>query len=386
MNKKYIIFAPSFDENVGGVIAMHRLCHILNEQGENAFLWHDEVSPFNVCSSFNTPTIFTKDLNDFIVIYMEVVSANPLNCPHVVRWFLNKPGFFTGNINYGENELYFFFQEVFKDSSYAAKHKLYVTYFIKHIYKNNKRGDREGSCYMMRKGRGRKIVHDHGNSIQIDGLPHDELALIFNKTKFFYCYDLHSAYTYFASLCGCIPIVIPQEGLSEFEWQPEERLRYGVAYGDTIQQVEYAKSTSNKLALLIDELELESNKYVENFISVSQTVFKGIKKSQKQLINEQIPYILKLKSTKNKIVFFGASEALRTLVSVLNIENIQCDYIVDNDLKKHGTIFLGKKVYNPNVLFESNDLFDVLITSSFHNEISTQLKLFSTVENVYSIF
>lgn len=386
MNKKYIIFAPSFDENVGGVIAMHRLCHILNEQGENAFLWHDEVSSFNVCSSFNTPTIFTKNLNDFIVIYMEVVSANPLNCPHVVRWFLNKPGFFTGNINYGENELYFFFQEVFKDPNYAANHKLYVTYFIKHIYKNNKREDREGSCYMMRKGRGRKIVHDLGNSIQIDGLPHDELALIFNKTKFFYCYDLHSAYTYFASLCGCIPIVIPQEGLSEFQWQPEERLRYGVAYGDTTQQVEYAKSTSNKLALLIDELELESNKYVENFISVSQTFFKGIKKSQKQIINEQFPYVSKFKSTKNKIVFFGASEALRTLVSVLNIDNIQCDYIVDNDFKKHGTIFLGKKVYNPNVLFESNDLFDVLITSSFHNEISTQLKLFSTVENVYSIF
>ncbi|MBH0042952.1 hypothetical protein [Pseudoalteromonas sp. SWXJZ10B] len=386
MNKKYIIFAPTYNENVGGAIAMHRLCHLINKLGGDAYLWDDGESNFKTCEAFDTPTIFTTNLQDYIVVYMDVVSGNPLSCPHIVRWFLNKPGFFTSNINYGANELYFFFQEVFKDPNYAAQHRLYVMYFIKNLYKNNRRKDRVGSCYMMRKGLGRTIVHDLNNSILLDGKPHHELALIFNRTKYFYCYDLHSAYTYFASLCGCIPIVIPQEELNEFEWQPEERLRYGIAYGNTVKQVEYAKKTTHKLAQLIAEFEQESEKHVENFISVSRKFFKGAQKSQEQLKNERLPYISGLKLAKNKIILFGASETLRTFNSVFTIEDIQFEFIIDNDSNKHGTTFLNKDVYNPNVLFKCDELFDVLITSSFHNEIKQQLASFDNIENIYSIF
>lgn len=36
--KKYIITAPSFVPNSGGIIVLHRLCHLLNEAGQEDHL------------------------------------------------------------------------------------------------------------------------------------------------------------------------------------------------------------------------------------------------------------------------------------------------------------------------------------------------------------
>ena len=35
---KYIIVAPSYDENNGGCVVLHKLCDLLNSQGEKAVL------------------------------------------------------------------------------------------------------------------------------------------------------------------------------------------------------------------------------------------------------------------------------------------------------------------------------------------------------------
>ncbi|WP_462150947.1 hypothetical protein [Pseudoalteromonas xiamenensis] len=268
---------------MGGAIAIHRLCDLLNQEGCEAYLWSSRNYPIKKCDEFNTPELITNELNDFIVVYMDVVSGNPVGCPNVVRWFLNKPGFFTEHINYGVNELYFHFQEVFKHPLYPSENLLYVVYFLKNIYFNKNLKNRAGSCYMLRKGRGRKIIHDLTDSILIDDKGHQEIADIFNSRKYFYCYDLHSAYTYFASLCGCTPIVIPENSLSEHEWQPDERLRFGVAYGDSELQISYAKKTANELKLLLEQLEKESLKYVRNFIELSQKFFKKIAKHRLKL-------------------------------------------------------------------------------------------------------
>ncbi|MBQ4849016.1 hypothetical protein [Pseudoalteromonas sp. MMG012] len=385
MNKKYIIFAPSYDENVGGSISMHRLCHLINEKGAEAYLWHDGKSNFNKCSSFNTPEIFTDKVNDYIVVYMDVVSGNPISCPHVVRWFLNKPGFFSGKISYGVSELYFRFQDTFSHEKLPSE-KLYVAYFVKHYYSKKNHENREGSCYMMRKGRGREIVHDVADSVLIDGLSHEETAMVFNKSKYFYCYDLYSAYSSFAAMCGCIPIVIPEEGLSESNWQPDTRLRYGIAYGDSESQILYAKETARNLLMLIEQLEFESEANVEKFIERTQEHFRHIKKSVHQIELESPYYFQALRESKNKVVVFGASESLRTLVFTLDSESVDWHYIVDNDPLKSGSKLFGKQVYLPQNLFCTEHEFDVLIVSIFHLEIREQLLSFSQVRNVYSVY
>ena len=95
---KFIIYAPPFDENSGGNVLLHRLCDLLNKEGESAYirLW-DMPQPNNsgIYGSFNTPLAKISDLSDnTIVVYPEVVSGNPLMAKNVVRWLLYHPGFF----------------------------------------------------------------------------------------------------------------------------------------------------------------------------------------------------------------------------------------------------------------------------------------------------
>ncbi|MCK5424804.1 MAG: hypothetical protein KAI89_05485, partial [Emcibacter sp.] len=157
----YIIYAPSFSENNGGCIVLHKLCHMLNQLGERAFLWpmepvykprmRDRVlsflkpKPFEVNKEFNTPVATPKDLNDnSIVIYPEIINGNPLKHKNVVRWFLHKPGHHTGKVEYGENELYFIFDQYCDDPSLNnnPENELFLVQ-LNPAYKNNN-GNRSG--------------------------------------------------------------------------------------------------------------------------------------------------------------------------------------------------------------------------------------------------
>lgn len=121
----FIIYAPAYKDDSGGIIVLHKLCHLLNELGHQAYLWPNQFGvrptlwkkikrslkkfPYHTNSEYNTP-IANKSLfhENSIVVYSEVDYGNPLAAKNVVRWLLHKPGFHTGVINYGKNELTFF--------------------------------------------------------------------------------------------------------------------------------------------------------------------------------------------------------------------------------------------------------------------------------------
>ena len=63
--KKFIIFAPSYSENVGGIICLHKLCSLLNQSGYEAYL-HPSMIP----DGFD---LYSYNLNDADTI------ANNLN-------------------------------------------------------------------------------------------------------------------------------------------------------------------------------------------------------------------------------------------------------------------------------------------------------------------
>ena len=94
MNKPYIIFAPSFVKNSGGILVLHKLCHILNQLGENAYIYHHDIDRKNYYqtnSSYFTPIADESVLrSDPIVIYSEIVNGNPLGSKNVVRWMKEK--------------------------------------------------------------------------------------------------------------------------------------------------------------------------------------------------------------------------------------------------------------------------------------------------------
>ena len=135
MRKKFLIMAPPYSENDGGGIVLHKLCDELNRLGCDAYLIPMGVNfefDFNHFSKsilkiagglsryfkkltlnpiFKTPVMALADvkklnLDDWLVVYPETVFGNPVQARHVVRWFLHHPGFHTGKIFFGTNELY----------------------------------------------------------------------------------------------------------------------------------------------------------------------------------------------------------------------------------------------------------------------------------------
>lgn len=298
MKKKFIIFSPGFREDSGGIIALHTLCNLINAENRQAYLWpagkprYDKKIPFisiykivkywvrrhdkqyKTFKLFNTPMAKYSDLKDAIVVYPEITSGNPLLANNVVRWFLHKPGFHSGEVNYGAGELYFYYQEAFNDIKINPNpdNKLQVLMVLDDIYKQKNFGERKGTCYILRKGQNREMVHDTNESILIDGLSHEEIAKVFNSVEMCISYDLHTMYSSYAALCGCINVVVPEENLSKEEWRPEEERRYGVAYG--FDDIEHAIETRSKVLPLLQKKVKESKESVRNFIVKCDDFFK----------------------------------------------------------------------------------------------------------------
>lgn len=261
------IYTSPYDENTGGIIALHRLCHVINTATEHkAFLiGHTWSHPFfkrlrykikkknilTVKDGWNTPVWSKRSFpKDVVVIYPEVVEGNPLNIKNVVRWFLHQPGFHTGKVVYGQNELFFKFNSAINDFQRTqcklAEHELKVIYYPIETYANQHAVRDIDCCYMVRKGQDKPHVHPQG-ALCLDGKSHREIAEIFNRAKQFISYDDYTAYSLFAVLSGCESIVVPADGVSLLDWYPNVSDRYGLAYGFSQEQREWAAQTKSEV-------------------------------------------------------------------------------------------------------------------------------------------
>lgn len=304
---KFIIFSPSYSDTNGGAIVLHKLCHELNTLGYQAFLYpayktwimHQAfwLKPllsvlwgrikgslfrrYKTHDQFNTPVFNGKNKKidgDFVVIYPESVVGNPLNSKYVVRWLLHQPGYHTGMIGYGNNELYFdyfAFSYDFKlPFSTVSPHRLYLAHLPLDLYNLHDalpESSRSGLAYCLRKGIGRPLVHETDGAILIDGLPHDEVAKIFKRIKTFISYDTKTAFSMFAALCGADSVVIPQENVTMEQWAPDLREVYGIAYG--FENLDWARSTRKLMADHIEEKNIKTHLQIKQFINDVNTYF-----------------------------------------------------------------------------------------------------------------
>ncbi len=274
---RYVIYSPTFEEDNGGAIALHRLCDLLNRNGVKSCIYPMKphfrgmiplkfldnmavaimekilVRKFRTCDAFDTPLCFDFDPNNDIVVYPEVTIGNPLGAKNIVRWLLHKPGYFVDDFYFGEDDLFFYYQKAFLSGADITNigGELKIIY-LHEAYITEGTYARDGTCYILRKGKGRNIVHNLDDSTLIDGLSHIEIAAIFNRSRVCISYDMYTMYSRYAAACGCLSIVIPDPAMDKYHWRPEENLRWGIAYG--FDDVEWARTTQNKvLPALINE-------------------------------------------------------------------------------------------------------------------------------------
>ena len=264
MKKKVLIISPRYQENSGGVVALHKLCSILNKIGYESFL-HPYFESYHLPKNdlknsflsfldrrikyslrgyktnpiFETPVLYsTKDINwdEWIIVYPETVVGNPLGAKHIVRWLLHNPGYHLGDFLYGPGELYFKFSSGISDfhfpGSLTSSMNLKVIHYPLEFYNTkNVSSQRSGTAYCIRKGKNKPIEHHLKDSYLIDDKSHKEVSEIFKKVKTFISYDTLTAYSVFAVLCGCQSVVIPDPGVTIDEWYPDPADRHGISYG-----------------------------------------------------------------------------------------------------------------------------------------------------------
>ncbi len=253
---KFVVYAFPYESDRGGNIALLLLCERLRELGADAYIW-PATTPYSLVprnlkgvgktarrllqlltghkfptGPFPVPIATRQIVDESVVIYPEIVAGNPIRGKKIVRWFLHRPGHHTGKINYGGNELYFFYQDAFNDTDINpySSNRLTVTYHHP-AYKNLHADNRRGTCVLVRKGSDRLDHIELRSNMIIDGMSHENVAEIFNGTNYLQSLDLYSMYSVFAAMCGCTPVIEPKPGVSKEQWFPREEDRYGLAYG-----------------------------------------------------------------------------------------------------------------------------------------------------------
>lgn len=258
-----IIAAPSYNESVGGIVVLHKLCHILNELGYNSSLIPTEKLAGGLYQIHTNPkynTKLTTEINQEkdIIIYPEIQEGNPWGVKNVVRWILNSyhtPDDQNYMVTWSDSDYWVYYDDVWYDG-FREKNMLYIRETKLEKFKNyNIKRDIE-ACFTYRKNHHLKesLVKIHPKeALEIPKHISDEALLeIFNRSKRFYCYDTESYLSELASLCGCESIVVPHE-TAKFNKTP----RWGVAYG--VENLQFALDTREKLIKTLIQQELDNN-------------------------------------------------------------------------------------------------------------------------------
>ncbi len=233
MNKlNYYIWAPDFDPHSGGILALNKLSHNLRSIGETSFL----VSRTSDPSLDIVKTNKISNNSNTVMIYPEIITGNPFGTKNVVRWLLNTPGVIAGDGIYEDKDLVFKYNDFFEYSGDNEVSGILTAYDFDLSFWKDLKGPRRGQCFMIKKGYKRVHNMHDPKAMQIDGWERqggNELLLkIFNSFETFVSYDTCTFVSVFAALCGCIPIVIPEPGVTREEWCSKiPLLRHGVAYG-----------------------------------------------------------------------------------------------------------------------------------------------------------
>lgn len=194
---------------------------------------------------------FNKDKT--VVLYPDVIFGNPLKAKMVIRWLLyfNR---YTNSAQYSKDDLFIAYRKKFNDITLNPEENIVkIGYFNKNLYRRYNYSERKGNCYLLRKGKNRPDIPKEFDGPVFDNNMSDEKWVeILNQCKYCYSYDTQTFYNYIAAICGCIPIVMMEQNKSIDDYIGPEDDHYGIAFGNTDDQIKYAIDTRKILESKLD--------------------------------------------------------------------------------------------------------------------------------------
>lgn len=279
--KKFVISTHGFDFGIGGLKVLHKLCHLLNENGYDAYLIPVHFDhPFTIYENYNTK-IITQDildnLDDCIVVYPESWYGNYLNAPNVVRWMIGLPS--ESHIKtWSDKDLWFWYIPQYITDVYNKDKDnfLYVGEQHREIFFDQK-VERNSICWTLRKAQDFITPNQYIHPKDGIFIPYQAagdligLANIFNKSKEFYCYDNYTYLPIQALMCGTDSIVIPN-GFTKEQFINGFELNKYVAFG--LDDLNRAKNIRNEFYHHLDDIENKTINQLHEFVNKCYDYFK----------------------------------------------------------------------------------------------------------------
>lgn len=277
--KKFVISTHGFDMGIGGLKVLHKLCHLLNVRGHDAYLVPVNFDvPFGIYDGYQTKLItqeILENLNDAIVIYPESWYGNYLNAPNVVRWMLGFP--YEQHVNtWNDTDLWFWYLPYFYTGQFP-KHTdnfLYVGEMHRDIFYDMQQ-ERDGICWTLRKSKvsSDKYIHPDGTFIPYHAAGDlVGLSKLFNSKEKFYCYDNYTYLTIQSLMCNTDTVVIPDGSSTHEDFIKGFELNKYIAYGEN--DLRRAQDIRNEFFDHLEEIENNTLTQLDIFVEKCYAYFK----------------------------------------------------------------------------------------------------------------
>ena len=266
----FIIYAPIYARNSAGIYALYKLEKDLNDNGQIAFVTLWKNTNFYISPVLNVPIIpnvIALDIikcQNAIVIYPEVIPGNPLNAKNIVRWIMNKPGYFgIGDLKFNFNEKIFMYGNSF--NKYITENEIAGELTLPTIdidlFTYDKDIEKTDITVYTGKLQFKKgFIDKYDNLITRTSPSREEIAKILKRTKVLYTFDCVTNIVNEARLCGCEVVYIPNDQ-QELDIDSNEFGSYGLHKFIDVQTLKY---DYNKIAYEMQKnVKLQNKKYLK---------------------------------------------------------------------------------------------------------------------------
>jgi hypothetical protein len=281
----FYIETPGYTALSGGVMACHILCHELNRLGYEAYV----ATPYAVSGTLWTPMLTSEIVRAHrevgrrpIAIYPEIYIGNELNCDRVIRYFLNRPGVFSGadpvanafwQSPIRQREFHIHYAEEFRLPNLDSV-PLYIPIVDESIFFEENGAERKGFLvYSHRQRVDDAMVPDWARPYTLisSASPRSpqELAELYRRSRGLILFERSGARME-AAMCGCPVVAIPSESFSQI---PLFHVygNLGLGWGPEIEQLNWAQRT---LGSLQSEYRAQAQAFPARLAEVIKTALK----------------------------------------------------------------------------------------------------------------
>lgn len=261
---KICIYTYGFRAGCGGATAMYKLASLIRDRGVDCCV-HQDRDRSDHDDHYRVPRVDESWIDpETWVIYPETVIGNPLRASRVIRWLLNGVGVIGGDkTTWGPADLAYAYQPKFRSSPGDPLLMVFETWPEINFPGN---GPRSGTAYVIHKGHHKPLLPETSDAVLVSRVP-SEAAEILRRSERFISYDTVTFMSLQAALCGCLSIVVPDDGMTAEKWREQiSGTKYGIAYGFSDAEINHARETRHLVEPYLDALQAESQQQITGLL------------------------------------------------------------------------------------------------------------------------